>query len=89
MNNVSVQIQRAINDAISSQVLPQIQNVLKAGSGQSSQKGWNIPTERTERQPEDHSSQKVRSSSRSQPVRFRLYDENTDNAYDTLTSTLQ
>ena len=26
MNNVSVQIQRAINDAISSQVLPQIQN---------------------------------------------------------------
>ena len=28
MNNVSVQIQRAINDAISSQVLPQTQNAL-------------------------------------------------------------
>ena len=26
MNNVSVQIQRAIDDAISNQVLPQIQN---------------------------------------------------------------
>ena len=46
-NNVSVQIQTAINDAISSQVLPQIRNALKAGSGQSSQKEWNIPTERT------------------------------------------
>ena len=33
MNSVSVQYQRAINDADSSQVLPQIQNVLTAGSG--------------------------------------------------------
>ena len=31
MNSVSVQIQRAINDAISSQVLPQIQKDFKAG----------------------------------------------------------
>ena len=30
MNGVSVQIQRAINDAISCQVLPQIQNAFKA-----------------------------------------------------------
>ena len=29
MNNVSAHIQRAINDSISSEVLPQIQNVLK------------------------------------------------------------
>ena len=32
MNSVSVQIQRAINDTISNQVLPQIQNVVLAGS---------------------------------------------------------
>ena len=32
MNSVSVQIQRAISDAISTQVLPQIQNVIMAGS---------------------------------------------------------
>ena len=31
MNSVSVQIQRPINDAISSQVLPQIQKDFKAG----------------------------------------------------------
>ena len=32
MNSISVQIQRAFNDAISNQVLPQIQNAFKAGS---------------------------------------------------------
>ena len=52
MNNVSAQIQRVINDAISSQVLPQIQNAL------------NDP------------SQKVKSSSRSEPVHIRLCYEN-------------
>ena len=31
MNSVNVRIQRAINDAISNQVLPQIQNAVKAG----------------------------------------------------------
>ena len=31
MNSVSVQIQRAISDAISTQTLPQIQNVIMAG----------------------------------------------------------
>ena len=31
MNSVSVKIQRAINDAIGNQVLPQIQNVIMAG----------------------------------------------------------
>ena len=33
MNSVSVQIQSAINDAISSEVLPQIQGAIMAGSG--------------------------------------------------------
>ena len=33
MNSVNTQSQRAISDAISNQILPQIQNVLKAGSG--------------------------------------------------------
>ena len=48
MNSVSVQIQRAINDAISNQVLPQIQNVILAGSGRATRKGWDVPTERPE-----------------------------------------
>ena len=33
MNSVSVQIQSAINDAISSEVSPQIQSAIMAGSG--------------------------------------------------------
>ena len=33
MNSVGAQLQRAISDAISTQVLPQIQNVIMAGSG--------------------------------------------------------
>ena len=39
MNSVSAQIQRAISDAISTQVLPQIQNVIMAGSGHGTKKG--------------------------------------------------
>ena len=48
MNSVSVQIQRAISDAISTQVLPQIQNVMKAGPGHGTRKGWDVPAERPE-----------------------------------------
>ena len=52
MNSVSVQIQRAINDAINNQVLPQIQNVIMAGSGHVTKKRWNVPAERPEPYPE-------------------------------------
>ena len=48
MNSVSVQIQRVISDAISTQVLPQIQNVIMAGSGHGTKKGWAVPSERPE-----------------------------------------
>ena len=52
MNSVSVQTQRAISDAISTQVLPQIQNVIMGGSGHGTRKGWDIPSERPELIPE-------------------------------------
>ena len=48
MNSVSVQIQRAISEAISNQVLPQIQNALMADSGHMTKERWNIPSERPE-----------------------------------------
>ena len=48
MNSVSDQIQRAISDAISIQVLPQIKNVIKAGSGHGTRKGWEVLSERPE-----------------------------------------
>ena len=52
MNSVNVQMQRAISDAISTQVLPQIQNVIMAGSGHGTRMGWDIPSERPEPIPE-------------------------------------
>ena len=48
MNNVGSRIQRAINEAISSQVLPQIQNIIMAGSGRETRRGWEVPVERPE-----------------------------------------
>ena len=73
MNSVSVQIQRAINDAISNQVLPQIQNALRAGSGPSTQKGWNVSAETPEGIAEDISNLKIRSSSWSEPFRKKVF----------------
>ena len=82
MNSVSVQIQRANNDAISNQVLPQIQNAFKAGSRHVTQMGWNVPAERPEYIAEDYRNEKIRSKSRSEFSRNRPHDENTDQAYD-------
>ena len=48
MSSVCVQIQSGINDAKSTQVLPQIQNVIMAGSGHGTRKGWDVPSERPE-----------------------------------------
>ena len=53
MNNVGTQIQRAINEAINSQVLPQIQNVMMAGSGRETRRGWEVPVERSEANAEE------------------------------------
>ena len=46
MSSVKTQIQRAISDAISGQMFPQIQSVLNAGSSQSTFNRWNVPSER-------------------------------------------
>ena len=85
MNSVSVQIQRAINDAISSQVLPQIQNVLRAGSGHMTQKGWNVSTEGPEIDPEVLRSENSRNNLKSERVENRPNDEPADDAYDMVT----
>ena len=53
MSNVDTLIQRAINEAISSQVLPQIQNVIMAGSGRETRRGWEVPVERPETNAEE------------------------------------
>ena len=62
MNSFSSQIQRAISDAINNQVLPQIQNVIMAGSGQETRRGWERSDERPERYSEVQYNAKTKST---------------------------
>ena len=68
MNSVSVQIQRAISDAISTQILPQIQNVMMAGPGHGTRKGWNVPAERPEPISEVQWNSNAKGNPRNEPV---------------------
>ena len=78
MNSVSVQIQRAINDAISNQVFPQIQNVIKAGSAQVTKNGWDIPPERPEVNSEGLRNGKTRNDVRNEQAHGRQFIDHYD-----------
>ena len=82
MNSVNTQIQRASSDAISNQILPQIENALEAGSGHVTQNRRNVPAERPEINPEDYRSEKTKNYFRSEPTRDCLYGNHTNQAYD-------
>ena len=66
MSSVNTQIQRAISDAISGQILPQIQSALNTGSGQSTLNRWNVPSERPEVNSEETYDEKAKKSNRSE-----------------------
>ena len=82
MNSVNTQIQVVISDAISNQVLPQIQNVLRAGFGHLTQNRWNVPAERPEVNPENYRSEKTKSNFRSELTRECFLDNRHEQAYD-------
>ena len=75
MNSVSVHIQRAISDAISTQVLPQIQNVIMAGSGHGTRKGWDVPSERPELNSEFQRNLNVKNNLRNEQDENQLNSE--------------
>ena len=86
MNSVSVQIQRAISDAISTQVLPQIQNVIMAGSGHGTRKGWDAPSERPELNSEVQRNLNTKNNSRYEQYENQLNDDYPElNAHDMVT----
>ena len=64
MGSVNTQIQRAISDAISNQILPQIQTALNAGPGHLTQNRWNVPPERAEANPEEFYGEKTKKNAR-------------------------
>ena len=78
MNSVSVQIQRAISDAISTQVLPQIQNVIMARPGHGTRKGWDVSTERPDLNSEVQRNLNAKSSSRNEQYENQLNDDYPD-----------
>ena len=90
MNSVSVQIQRAINDEISNQVLAQIRNAIMAGSGHMTRRGWDVPTERRETNSEVLRNVGTRDNSRSEHVQNRQNDDQTyHTAYDSSISLIE
>ena len=82
MNSVDIQIQSAFSEAISNQILPQIQNALKAGSGHLTQNRRNVPVERPELNSEDCRSERIKGKLRSEPVRDCFIDNHHEQAYD-------
>ena len=86
MNSVSVQIQRAINDAISTQVLPQIQNIIMAEPGHMTKKGWDVPAERPEPNSEVQRNLNAKSSLRNEQYVNQLNGDYPDvNVHDMVT----
>ena len=86
MNSVSVQIQRAISDAISTQVLPQIQNVIMASPGHGTRKGWDVSAERPELNSEVQRNLNAKSSLRNEQYENQLNDDYPDlNVHDMVT----
>ena len=84
MNSVSAQIERAISDAIRTQVLPQIQNVIMAGSGHGTRKGWDVPSERPELNSEVQLNLNAKNSLRSEQDENQLDNDYPDlNVHDT------
>ena len=85
MSGGSSQIQRAINDAISNQVLPQIQ-VIMAGSGRETRRGWETFVERPEINPEDQRSVNVKTNLRNEHSDDHRHSEITNrNVHDMVT----
>ena len=83
MCSVIFQIQRAISDAISNQILPQIQSALNAGSGHLTQSRWNVPSKRPEVSSEGLQNVNPKDSSASKPNGNRQNDGVVDShAYD-------
>ena len=86
MNNVGTQIQRAINEAINSQVLPQIQNVMMARSGRETRRGWEVPVERSEANAEEQRIQNAKADCRDeQHDGYRSGGPSTRHVHDSIT----
>ena len=82
MSTVSTQIQRAINEAISDQILPQIQATLKSGQGHMPERRWEDTARRPEYKSEEALDRRLRSGSRHECYRFPNSNEDLQSTHD-------
>ena len=82
MCNVSSQIQRAINEAIRDQVLPQIQATLSSGQGQMSGRRWEVPVRGQGGSSEKTSDRRFRRNSTYEFPRFPNRNEDRERTHD-------
>ena len=85
MSSDSMQFQRAINEAIKEQVLPQIRASFMSLNEQQPQKGWNFPAERPERKSENASNRNIRCSSRDELPQSLNDSDDEDETHDMVT----
>ena len=86
MSTVGSQIQRAINEASSDQILHQIQGTLKSGQGHMPEKRWENPSRTLECNPEEALDQKFRIDSRDEYHRFLNRNEDLESTHDNILS---
>ena len=82
MSTVSSQIQRAINEAISDQILPQIQVTLKSGQGHVPERRWENPAKIREYRSKEALDRGVRSDSRDEYYRLPNRNEDPESTHD-------
>ena len=86
MVSVSTHIQKAIRDAISNQILPQIQTALIAGSDHLTQNRYNVPSEGPEINPEETYGENTKKNTRcEQRLDYQYGSQPNRRAYDMVT----
>ena len=83
MSTVSSQIQRAMNETIMDQILPQIQSTIKAGHGQLPERRSEVPVRGQGFRSEEALNHKFRSNSRVEFPRFPDRNEDLAKTHDT------
>ena len=82
MSTVGSQFQRAINEAISDQILSQIQATLKSGQGHVPERRWENPARRPEDRSEEALDREFRSDSGDGYYWFRNRNEDLESTHD-------
>ena len=85
MSSVSSQIQRAINEAISNRIMPQIQATLRPGQGRMPERRCEVPVRGQGQgsRSEEALDRRCRSNSRDEFPRFQNRNEDLESTHDT------